>query len=427
MNGRIDWKTCVVLAGSLAALAAGSEAWASGFQLREQSSEGLGTAFAGSTAKANDISTIFYNPAGMALLKGNQVGASLTWIAPVSKFRGHSTDGGTSGGDAIGDAPLPASYALFEVSPDLKFGLALTAPFGLMTDYDFNWAGRYHALKSEVKNINLTPSVAYRINDRLSIGGGVQLGYTEATMTRAVSLAPLGVDDAYFGMTGDGLAAGIDLGLIYEFSPTTRVGVNWRSQMSYTLRGNANYNTPELPWYTPPAVRAALTNAQIKADLTTPDTVSVGFYHELSPQWAVMSDIVWTKWSNFKELRIKYADGRPDAVTPENWHDTWFFSLGATYKIDDVSTLHFGVAYDQTPVDDEDRRASIPDANRLWLAAGYSRTINANTRINLSYAHLFADRAVINEVSETALHQSSLTGSYEGHVDIFSAGVALKF
>lgn len=414
--------------GLMAVLGAAGEARASGFQLREQSSEGLGNAFAGSTAKAYNLSTVYYNPAGMTRLEGNQVAGSATWIAPVAKFSGTNTlsngtrTSGSNGGDAIKDAAVGAVYGMWDYRPDLKFGIAVTAPFGMRSEYEENWVGRYHALHSDVTNVNVSPSVAYRVNDSLSLGGGVQVGYVKARLSQALNLNALapGSGDGLAKLEGEDIGYGFDLGALYEFTPQSRIGINWRSSMKYTLDGEATFQKP-----TALAGVASLRNSDATADLTTPDMVSVGMYHELSPQWALMSDVSWTRWSTFDELRIKYKDGRADSVTEEKWNNSWFFSLGATYTVDEKSKVHFGVAYDQTPVEDKYRTARIPDSSRYWLSAGYSYDFSPNLQSNIGYTYIFADKASINEAGSASV--GTLTGEYDAHVNIISASLVVKF
>lgn len=420
--------------GLVAVLGTVGEAEASGFQLREQSSEGLGNAFAGSTAKAYNLSTIYYNPAGMARLEGNQVAGSATWIAPVAEFSGTATGAGLTpvvrgnqGGDAIKDAAVGAVYAMWDARPDLKFGMAVTAPFGLRTEYDESWVGRYHALESSITNINFSPSVAYRLNQNLSVGAGLQIAYTKARLSNAINVVGLGLGalsqgDGKATVEGDDVGFGGDVGVLYEFSPTSRVGLNYRSQIKHTLEGDAKFEiAPNVKAF----VGRNFADTTASADLTTPDMVSLGLYHELSPQWAVMSDIQWTNWSTFKELRIKYDSGRADAVVDESWHDTWFFSLGTTYTMDEHNKFHFGVAYDQAPMNDEHRTARIPDSNRYWLSVGYTYELNPNFQTNLGYTHIFADKANINEASSSA--SGLLSGTYDAYVDIVSASFVVKF
>lgn len=433
-------KALLGVPAALVLLGGVEQAQAAGFQLREQSSEGLGNAFAGSAAKAYNLSTIFYNPAGMTRLQGNQVGGSATWIAPVSKFSGTATrtrggvtstlSGGMSG-DTIDDAAVGATYMFWDYAPDLKFGLAFTAPFGLRSNYDYDWVGRYINRKSSITNMNLSPSVAYRINDRLSVGGAVQIGYTSVTLSQAIDFS--GIPAILGGPRSDGLGTvngndwgvGGDIGFLYELSPTTRVGVNWRSQISYKISGTAKFEVPNLPAMLAASPSLRFSNAS--ADFTSPDTVAFSLYHELTPQWALVADVDWTNWSTFKEIRIQYSDGRADKVTPMNWHDTWFFSAGVIYKLDDRQSVQLGVAYDQSAVDDEDRTAGIPETSRIWLSGGYSFNLGANQNFNLGYAHLFAEKASINQTVESGTTTYNLTGEYEGHVDIFSASYVLKF
>lgn len=422
--------------GLWAVLLAAGQAHAAGFALREESAEALGNAYAGATAKAYNLSTIFYNPAGMTRLEGNQTEGSVTWIMPEAVFNGQAsgTNGvggtsgrlnGTTGADAIMDAAVGATYAMWDVAPDLKFGLAVTAPFGLRSHYQSDWVGRYQALTSNVTNINVSPSLAYRINDHLSIGGGPQIDYTRVTLSQAINFSAVGANDGRGTVQGDSVGFGGDVGLMWEFSPTSRIGLNYRSQIKRTLSGKARYEG--IPTTFGLSSNANFANDTAEADLTTPDVISFGLYHEVSPHWAVMSDVQFTRWSTFRELRIKYGNGRDDSVVNENWNDTWFFSLGATYRTDSLGQFHFGVAYDQSAVEDAHRTARIPDSNRYWVSLGYGYDLTPSHQLNLGYSHLFADKVEINEASKTALATSFLTGSYDGSVDIVSASFAMKF
>lgn len=430
MSKTIRSKALTSALGLMAVMGAAGEASASGFQLREQSSEGLGNAFAGATAKAYNLSTIYYNPAGMTRLEGNQIAGSATVIAPQAHFSGTNTVGATrtsggDGGDAINDAAVGAVYGMWDARPDLKFGIAVTAPFGLRSDYDLDWVGRYHALESAITNINMTPSVAYRINDNLSVGAGVQIAYTKVRLTQAINMAAIlgaGQPDGKAIVEGDDFGFGGDVGLLYEFSPTTRAGLNYRSQIRHKLEGDATFQATTNQKN---ALGVNVRDTTASAKLTTPDTVSFGVYHELSPQWAVMSDVQWTNWSTFKEVRIKYDSGRTDSVTDESWEDTFFFSLGATYTMDDHHKFHMGVAYDQSPVDTQHRTARIPDTNRYWLSGGYTYDFDKNFQVNVAYTHIFADKADINEVGAASV--GTLSGTYDASVDIVSASMVWKF
>lgn len=405
----------------------GAPALASGFQLREQSAEGMGNAFAGSSAKAQDLSTIFYNPAGMTRLQGNAVQGEVAYIMPRSTFSGQANRNtgvgggvvpGGSGGDAGVDTPLPSLYAMMSVSPDLKLGLAINTPYGLETDYDDNWVGRYMALNSKLMTIDITPSAAYRLNSRWSVGGGLNIQYASATLTNAIDNRLAGnASDGKVEVTGDDWGVGVNLGVLYEFSPTSRVGLNYRSRVLHELEGKTDYtnvvNAGSL---------SSLVDSDATAKLTTPDTFSIGVYHELSPQWAVMGEAQYTNWSLFDHLTVDNKTGT-DSYVNEDWKDTVFLSAGATYKPNEKWKFQGGIAVDQSPVPEAHRTARIPDQDRLWLSAGLGYQLTEGMALAASYTHILVRDAEINESTSFG----KLVGSYDGSVDIFSASLKASF
>lgn len=416
----------VLAAGTAIALGqAPGTARAAGFQLREMSAQELGLAFAGSTAQGSDLSTIYQNPAAMTLLPGTWVQADVTYVVPEVNFSGSAGFGpypysGGDGGDAGEDKVVPAFYALMDAGQGLKAGLSINAPFGLATKYDDDWVGRYFALESEIENVVITPSIAWQATDKLSLGAGVQFGRAEATLSSALNLSPLGLPDGKSTLEGDGWGYGFTLGMLYEFTPTTRVGLSYRSKVKYTLEGTAKISdVPGLYQQLVPSLQSS----DAEAEVTMPDVVSLGVYHEINPQWAVMSDVSWTNWSTFDELRVSFDDGRPDSVTEEDWHDSWFVSIGAEYRLSDEHTFRFGVAYDQSPVPEENRTARIPDSDRYWLSLGYSYTFAPDRSLNFGYTHLFFDDSDIDEMTDAG----TLSGSYSGSADLFSAGLRIRF
>jgi long-chain fatty acid transport protein len=417
-----------VWAAALAAFAS-APVYASGFQLREQSSEGMGNAYAGSTAKGVDVSTLFYNPAAMTRLHGNQAGVSAAWIAPFSQFDGSNTIGGaqtsgSDGGNHLQAVTIGAAYALWDPHPEWRLGLAITSPFGMRSDYREDWVGRYHALDSRLTTINASPSVAYRVTDSLSVAAGMQIEWIDTLLTNAINFGALvpGSGDGLFRVTGDDVALGWTASAHYQFSPATRAGVSYRSSIRHALHGKAEFQG------VPGALAGTLafTNSGIDAAITLPDTATFGIYHELSPQWAVMSDVSWTGWSVFRTLRLGFESGRADVVAPQNWEDSWFTSLGAEYKPNDRLTLHMGAAYDVSPVDDNFRTARIPDTDRLWLSAGLSYAPAPGHRLSLSYAHLFAASAGVDQTDPDGIG-GRLTGRYDNRVDIFGIAYTLRF
>ncbi len=400
-------------------MAIAAPALAGGFQLREQSSEGLGNAFAGSAAKAYNPSTIWYNPAGMMLLHGNQIAGSLTGIAPQARFSGTGS-GGSSGGDAIMDAFVGANYAFWDFSPNVKFGVAVASPFGLRSSYNGAWTGRYQAIKSSITNINVNPNVAWRVNENLSLGAGIQIAYTEAFLSRATAIAP-GLS-GFSEMKGDAMGVGFNLGALWEFSPTSRIGASFRSQIANKLEGRMEVYDSAWNWRR---------GFDIHAGFAEPAMANVSFYHELTPQWAVLGGVDWTGWSSFEALTIKDSTEVVRSYTDESWRDGWFVSLGANYKINPAHTLHFGAAWDRSPIPDDHRTARVPDADRIWLSSGWTWEYDKHLTFNVGYAHLFAKEATINEAANAtdaaAVGAQALVGTYKGSADILSTSFVYKF
>ena len=314
-----------LLAG-IAMLVPASMASASGFALIEQSASGLGNAYAGGAASAEDASTVFYNPAGMIRLKGQQVSGVLHYIAPSATFEGtgrnvlNTAYTGGNGGDAGGGKLVPNLFYTARLNNDVAIGLGISTPFGLVTEYDKNWVGRYHAVTSDVMTVNINPSVAYRINDQLSIGAGLNAQYFQAELSSMIDfgLSALGATnpnaDIYGDLKGDSWGFGYNLGVLYTPTQDTRIGVAYRSQTKQSLKGDASFTIQNPAFLQSIAGGAPYTvatttfsNRSIKADITLPDTCSLSIYHRINPAWAVMGDISWTQWSTFDKLVINYA------------------------------------------------------------------------------------------------------------------------
>lgn len=419
---------------------------ASGFALIEQNADGLGNAYAGGAASAENASTVYFNPAGLTLLEGNQWVASLHVINPSVRFsdRNSTTAGAPlSGGDGESAGHLtviPNFFFSHELNDRTKFGFGVNTPFGLGTDYKAGWKGRYQALKSDLQTLNLNPSLAYKVNDTWSIGAGLDLQYAKAELSSAVDFGTLCVGllgagacapsntlpqsaDGTTKMTGDGWAWGYNLGILYSPTVDTRYGMAYRSHIDHKLRGDVRFTKPAtLP--APLASSLPFSDTSAKADLNVPDIFSLSAFHQASKRWAVMADLTWTGWSRFNELRIRMDNGAPDSVTPENWHDTYRVALGALYRQSDAWSFRLGVAFDQSPVSDQYRTACLPDADRTWLAFGAQYRLSTNSRMDVGYTHLFVKNADINITSAT---RGNLIGGYQSHSDVLSAQYSQAF
>lgn len=366
---------------------------AAAFQLLEQNASGLGTAYAGSAAVADNASTVFFNPAGMTQLTGFQLSAGVTGVGPSYQYR--SEPGGVeSGGDAGGWAAVPNGYMSWQVTKDLFVGVGLSAPFGLATEYEDGWAGQTRAIKSEIKTINLNPSVAYRVNDKVSLGFGINYQTIDGELTsRPGPLVTLKGDDASWGWNA---------GALFTLSPAMRVGIAYRSAIKHRLEGTINGATP------------------IRADVELPDTFTLSVWQQVSDRWEAMGDLSFTRWSTLQSFDV-YHRTLGALVTSETFRydDSWRIAWGAAYKLNDAAKLKFGIAYDRTPVRDEFRSARVPDNDRLWLSLGGQWNAGHYGKFDLGYSYLY--------VKDPSISQAPLAGKYDASAHILGLQYSVGF
>lgn len=428
------------LAASTVALMLPAPSHAGGFALSEMSAASLGNAHAGAAAAAEDLSTIYFNPAGLTRLSGRQFMVSGSAIRPSANFENRGSFSaagplsGGNGGDAGSWALVPALYYAMDISPDLRFGLGMQVPFGLTTEYDAGWVGRYQALKSDLITVDINPTLAYRLSDTVSVGGGVSAQYVNVELSRAIDFGSVCVGSAGLAtcsaigflpqardgsvtVKGNDWGYGFNLGALFTPDARMRFGIAYRSKVSHELSGSANFTKPAgLPG--PIAAAPTFTNTGARADIDLPDSLSVSGYVDLDPKWSVMADVTWTHWSRFKELRIRFDNGAADSVTPEEWRNTYRVAAAVNYRYNDMWKLRAGLAYDQSPVEGQFRTPRIPDNNRRWLTLGAQYKPSRQDSWDFGYAHLFVSDASLNK-SEPPVG-GTLVGNYSNDVNILS-------
>lgn len=444
MNGNTPSYKIMSLVAVLAAGGFSGGASAAGFALIEQSGSGLGNAYAGGAAAIDDASVQFFNPAALTEIAGTQVSMAGHYIMPRGNISNASvtrSPGNISYTGTIDDAGVngfvPNFYYARDLNPSLKFGLGISVPFGLSTEYDESWIGRYHALKSAVETVNINPALAFKLNDRLSLGAGVSAQYIKAELTSAVDSGSfLGTPgnqavDSYAYVKGDDWSYGFNLGLLYKPMDAMRLGAAFRSSIKQNLQGEATFTRSAAFNALLNAINStAFTTTAASADIDLPASISLSIAHGFTPQIEIMGDITWTQWSNFQELRIDFANPAQgaDAVTTENWNDTYRYSVGVSYKLNDRIKLRTGLAFDETPVPDAQHRTPrIPDNDRTWLAFGLTHAHSSNLSMDVGYAHLFVKDSTIDNTTEGAPFRYNIKGNYENSVNILSAQLNYKF
>ena len=431
---------------AVALLVGSGTAMASGFALIEQSGSGLGNAYAGGAASAEDASTIFYNPAGMARLKGMEIVVAASMIKPSAKF----TDSGAStaatlqtkggdGGDAGSWGLVPNAYFAMELNPQTRLGLGINAPFGLQTEYDSTWMGRFQAIKSKIKTVNLNPAVSYDVNEMISLGAGLNYQRITGELTSAVNYSAAAFSaggvplltaiggpgkEGVSTVSGNDAAWGYNYGALFKLNPKTRIGVAYRSKIKYNLSGTVSFtNVP-----TALASSPKLQNGDVTLPITMPGSFSVSGIQQFDDQWDVMADATWTGWGIFKQLKIDRTSGGNVQTVQENWKNTWRFSVGTSYHYNPQWMARAGLAFDQSPVSDTYRTARIPDNDRTWLSVGGQYKPTKESAVDFGYAHLFVKDSSISSMQNTSTSANgNLIGTYKNSVDIVSVQYAYSF
>lgn len=456
------WTTTLICG----ALAIGPTAvQASGFALLEQSASRLSTAFAGSGVLADDATTLFFNPATLSNLEQGQLVALTSGIEITSQFRNSGSVAafgqplGGDGGDAGEWNFLPGAYLAVPVGERFSFGLGINAPFGLKLAYEDGWMGRFQALSSEIQTLNFNPSVAMRVNDRFSIGVGISYQRLQAELTNAVNYSAVvaqgvqqlvaqgqlpaaaapGIIAANAGLEGDARVRGDDsgygfnVGMLFDLSAATRIGLSYRSAIDYDVSGTITFVAPST---VPNPIGAAIVRAAssgalasgpVTVALKVPDSALLSMQQKVGDKLTLLGDVAWTGWSTVQELRIVRDSGVTVSATPERWRDVLRYALGASYEFNPRFTLRAGAAYDNTPVPDATRTPRLPDTDRTWLTTGARWQPADSLVIDFGYAHLFSKEVPLNQNAGNAAASGLLLGQQASDIDIVTAQLIYRF
>lgn len=387
---------------------------AAGFALQNQNGAGNGNAFAGAAASAEDASLLIFNPAGLTYLPE---GHSLSIAGTVLRRSVDFSDAGTTpmptfalgnnGGDGGGTSLIPAAYYAYAISPRLRIGVGLSPTFGNKTEYDENFTGRFSGYFAEIQQININPSLAYRLNDTVSLGFGLNYARSEVEFRQMAPVAA--ATQRIATLKGDDDAWGYNLGVMFQFSPATRVGLAYRSRIKFHLEGQQDIQ--------------GVLNRNIKAALETPDNLSLALHQRLDDRWDILADVTWTNWSSIKTITAtSVTTGLPVAALSFNFRDTYRVGIGANYRLNDAWKLRFGTAYDKTPVPSTaDRTMTLPDADRTWLSVGARYTLSPQSSLDMGYSHIFFKKVATERgVALGGPFTQTIRGNFDTSADLLS-------
>lgn len=439
---------------------------AAGFQINENSPRLQGQAMAGSGSDAGDVTAIFNNPAILGSLNTDNIYVGGSYISPnVSMHNAKATHSFSDGIDPATPAGLesvtgkddqssvaagafvPVLYADKVLGHGLVAGFSVTAPWGMSTNYDNNSVVRFMALETSLKTVNMSPMLAWKVNDDLSVAAGFQAQYADAEFSNYDGIqanspiapwVPNMVTDHPTDVAGNGWAYGYTLGVLFKPAKNTHIGISYRSELDYDLKGTANQYTVkgEIPPALPPSTDTPYNSSTpATASFVTPAVLNLSITQKINSKWVVSSTEQVTFWHSLQSIKIKM----PKAYATEtdmdlNWQDSWMVSLGAEYLASKQLTLRSGVAYDQTPTNDTDRDVRIPDSNRTWLTFGGTYQINHRFTVDAAYEHIFMQDQKIDATQNVGVHKdvdpleiNNVQADFSGSASIFALGINYKF
>ena len=412
----VMWKHLAVVATAAAAALTANAARAGGFALQEQADGLPGAAYVGMGAAAQDASTAFYNPAGMTALKRAELETGARYLGLSSSFQNDKPlpqTGGT-GGDAGMKLAAGSLFYVRPLSETLWAGIALTSPFDVGVSYEPTWAGRYFNTKDHLTTYNVNPSIAYKVSNWLSVGGGIDFQYATLGYETALNNVLDGRPDGHSKLDLDDFAIGYNIGALFEPRNGTRIGVTYRSRMQYNFSGSAQLTNvgPTLQ-----ALSFAGDHAALKQ--TLPDSASLSFYQQLTSQAAVLGDVGWEHWSLLKNSTLYFSGGGVDSIV-RNWHDTVRVGLGFQYSLLDNLRVRVGAAFDSSPTGTATRQPDLPIDRQIRAGFGAEYDVTSDVTAGFSYEYVDLGRNDIN------IQQSPLTGTLVGHYDEYAHVVGVN-
>lgn len=454
---------------------------AAGFALIEHGASGLGNAYAGAAAVSVDGSTVWFNPAGMSDIDNREVAFALHILDSSTKF----TDRGSELGSAVGGGPvsgadtdeagttepIPNFYYVAPISKKWSYGLSVGAPFGSGTEYDRNWKGRYATVETSLTAIDINPALSYRVSDKVRLGFGISLQQLSAELATAVDsgsvcLGLISSDDpeenasyslsdclnagltpgnqptdSFVDITGDSIGFGFNLGALFVPTPDVRIGLAYRHKIDHEVEGDAVFTVnsglqdlldSDVNPETQPETQNIFRNVPISSDIKLPAAFSVSGAWQFNDRLQLLSDITWTGWSSFQELRVVFDNPAQSPTTAiQDWEDVFRYSLGLNYQLNAKLLLRAGIALDEEAIPSPQRRsARSPGNDRTWFAIGAGYRVSNKLSFDLGYTHILLDDAAIDNDSSSPDRPNSGTiirGEYDASVDILSAQLNWEF
>jgi long-chain fatty acid transport protein len=441
-------------------------AMASGYKLNEQGAAGAGNAYAGRGAVVEDATVVFYNSAGMVKLKRPELTVGASYIDATGRFDLDSYKNGageeygslnlnpySDGGDFLSAATIPYAYFAMPINEKFAAGFGIFAPFGTNTDYSDDFVGGSFADETQLTSIEFQPAVAYRLNDQVSLGFGLDITYMQGLLSKQLDLVPYNkmiegsnggsgpadftgttgasgtysnykVFENHYEVSGDDWQLGYNLSMMWDINPDITLGMAYRSEMKFKLKGDSEFKQDKGVVGLKDLGSGSYAIAPVdglggeglvpkqgsEVPITTPQSLTVSYAQQLTSKLQLVAGATWTQWSVFKDFDVKSTESSQGMIErlsdleagyighiEENWHDTVAVAIGANYQLNDDWLLRAGYANDQSPVSNSYRTARVPDNDREWLSVGFNYRINQDLDVDFALSYLFFEDTEVNE------------------------------
>ncbi len=415
------------------ALGHSSGVLAAAFQLWEQDGASVGNYHAGRAAIAEDASTAYYNPAGLVRIPNQELVLAVVPITidflfdgtiAVEKIEDNLPMATKAQGGTLNFVPgVHYAAPIFE---NLVFGLSLVVPFGLQTNYGDQSIVRYSATKTSLKVFDIAPSLAFAFNQHLSIGAGADIEYSEAQFNLVATVFDSMLDSfANNSLSGHGV--GYHAGILYQFTPQTRIGLAYQSKVTHDFTGTSKFTGP-LANFLDDTLPAEISNDNLRTTATVPATTTLSFFSAVHRCLDIMATVNYTQWSIFKDVILYNVSGIDDnvditnnitVVIPQNYRNTWNYAVGANYHVNERWFLRAGGGYDETPSNNEDRNLQLPDSDRVAVALGTHFQPTKNIGFDISWTHFFTDSVPIDVAQQVGGQLTTTKGTVTGNADVY--------
>jgi long-chain fatty acid transport protein len=388
-----------------------------GFALYEGSARG-NVIGGGLVASADDPSALFYNPAGITQLKGIQTQIGFTAITPMMTVDSTvPTSALTPAGNYSTDFQRnwffpPHAYMSYQINDSWWAGLGIFSRFGLGTEYkdpiNPGWPGRYNSYRATIQEIEINPNVAWKINDKFSVAGGIVASYFNLSLSRVLATQAINpaLVDTDFKLAGDSWGWGYNLALQYKPTDWMQFGLSYRSKIEQNVKGNVSVSR------TISAGPVNIANMSAGGDLTLPDMLFAGLNFNVTKTWSVGGGVYWTGWQYYDKLQVNFsapfgAPASSTSVSQKNWANVARYLIGTEWKATPNWDFRLGYAYDTCPIPDNTQDYILPDNDRhMWsIGAGYHR--NAWS-VDLSYTYMQIINRSINANAAAVVYQGQM-------------------